>query len=137
MPPSANLVGESKRQTALRWVITLGGLVVIASVIAILLLIVGVTLPLLRISGGARIGPVPLPQSTAAGDVLAVGIELPVGEESGTVHLLTRDGTVSFLDLDSPDDRAPHRDQSASRVRSQVRARCRTSQRLELHAHLG
>jgi phosphate transport system permease protein len=90
-----------RRDRVARWVITLGGLVVIASVLAILLLIVGVTLPLFRSPTVHELANVPLPGSMRTGDVLAGGIELPVGETCGTVHLLTRDGSISFLDLNT------------------------------------
>ncbi len=89
-----------KRQDRVaRWVITLGGLIVIASVIAILLLIVGVTLPLFSSPTARQLANIPLPESLMPADVLAVGIELPVGESCGTVHVLARDGSISFVDL--------------------------------------
>ncbi|MHB0956810.1 MAG: ABC transporter permease subunit [Pirellulaceae bacterium] len=89
-----------KRQDRVaRWVITLGGLIVIASVAAILLLIVGVTLPLFARPSTHELAHVPLPAPWRAKDLLAVGIELPVNEPSGTAHLLARDGSIEFLNL--------------------------------------
>ena len=53
--PSIARISTARRKTqdrVARWVITLGGLIVIASVIAILLLIVGVTLPSVQLADG-------------------------------------------------------------------------------------
>jgi len=95
-------VSARRRDRVARWIITLGGVVVIASVIAILLLIVGVTLPLFQSATAQETASVPLPAPLTTGDVLAVGIELPVAERVGTAHLLARDGSIAFVALDRP-----------------------------------
>jgi phosphate transport system permease protein len=92
---------STRQDRVARHVITLGGLVIIASVIAILVLIIGVTLPLFKPSTAEQLARMPLPASLKPGDVLTVGVELPAGQASGVVHLLTRDGAMSFVDLES------------------------------------
>lgn len=93
-------VRRSKRSDRVaRWVITLGGVIVIASVVAILLLIVGVTLPLFRAPTAEIVFDGPLP-AALSGEVLACGVSLETGQQrSLTAHMLTADGSFSFLDL--------------------------------------
>jgi phosphate transport system permease protein len=88
-----------RRDRAARWVIMLGGFAVIASVIAILLLIVGVTLPLFVPARISELARVPLPAELSPDEVLAVGADLAVGQDAATAHVLMRDGTFAFLDL--------------------------------------
>lgn len=99
--PRTSSAKATRQDRLARWVISLGGLVVIASVIAIVLLIVGVTIPLFRSPVAHELAQTHVPRTLAAADVLAIGIEVPVGQESGIVHLLGRDGVVSFLELAS------------------------------------
>ncbi len=103
MLPRSSTSRAKQQDRIARWVITLGGLIVIASVIAIVVLIVGVTLPLFRSPFSTELGQIRLPSSVKPGDVLAVGVDIPIGKESGSVHVLSRDGTVSYLGLDSGD----------------------------------
>ena len=96
----ATLRRVKRRDKAARWVVTLGGMAVIASVIAIVVLIVGTVLPLFQGAGTRLIAALPLPASIAPRDVLAVGVEIGVDEKKLLVaHLLGRDGTFTFLDL--------------------------------------
>ena len=94
-------IRKSKRRDRIaRWVITLGGVTIIASVIAILFLIVGVVGPLFRAPRSSQVAVAPLPAKIAADQVLAVGVELDSGQQrSLTAHVLSRDGTFTFLDL--------------------------------------
>ncbi len=101
MPLTARITtARAKRHDRVaRWVITLGGLVVIASVIAILVLIVSVAVPLFRSAAVHELAHGPLPPALQSADVLAIGIDLPAGDAAGAVHLLARDGSMSFLAL--------------------------------------
>ena len=68
----ATLRRVRRRDRIARWVIMLGGLAVIASVIAILALIVGVTLPLFRPAQIREVARRPLPSSLPAAEILSV-----------------------------------------------------------------
>lgn len=93
-------VRRAKRRDRLaRWVIMLGGFAVIASVIAILLLIVGVTLPLVVPARVEELARMALPAELPPDDVLGLGIDLALGQDTATAQVLTRDGTFAFLDL--------------------------------------
>ncbi len=94
-------IRKSKRRDRIaRWVITFGGAAVVASVLAILFLIVGVVLPLFRSPRTNHVTSDPLPAEIVADDVLAVGVELDAGQQrSLTAHVLAGDGTFTFLDL--------------------------------------
>lgn len=100
MLPRSSTSRAKRQDRVARWIITLGGLIVIASVIAIVLLIVGVTLPLFRSPHSSELGQISLPTSIKSSDALAVGIEVPIGQESGTVYVISRNGTVVYLTLD-------------------------------------
>ncbi len=82
-----------------RWVIVSGGLTVIASVIAILVLIVGVTAPLFRGARSQELARTPLPAAIAPLQALAVGIDMPLGQQSPVAHVVGADGFVTFVDL--------------------------------------
>ena len=83
-----------------RWIVTMGGVAVIISVISILVLIVGVTLPLFRFSHVKVLAEQTLPAGLSPVDIVAVGIDKGLNEKSLLVaHVLSRDGTVTFLDL--------------------------------------
>ncbi|MGQ9575342.1 MAG: ABC transporter permease subunit [Thermoguttaceae bacterium] len=87
-----------RRDRAARWVITLGGLTVLGSVVAILVLILGVTLPLFRPARVHQIACTPLPASIRPEHVLAIGVELALDGQSAVAHVLTADGAVSFIE---------------------------------------
>ncbi len=112
----STLRSVKRRDRIARWVIVAGGLTIIASVIAILVLIVGVTAPLFDSSRAQEIARVTLSglengtqSQTAAADgadhspetILAVGIEMPLGHAAPVGYLLTADGMVTFLNLDT------------------------------------
>ncbi len=94
-----------------RWVITLGGTAIIASVVAIVVLIVGVTLPLFRGARSELLAQSPLTGLLAAEDVATVGVELvEIDQRAGgdvvTVYLLDREGTFWFLEPREEDESA-------------------------------
>jgi len=99
--------GAKRRDTIARWIITLGGVAVIASVIAILALIASVTLPLARSPRAATIAQCasPSPLFSSAGknaggeEVLRLGIDLDIGGAACTGIFWRRDGTVVWIDL--------------------------------------
>jgi len=75
-----------------RWGITIGGCAVIASVLAILLQIVSVTLPLFGSASSEVVGRVSLPK---AGEIMLLGLDDSL--ENG--FSLSRQGNVSFFSL--------------------------------------
>jgi len=90
------------RDRIARSVIILGGVTIIASVVAILLLIVGVTLPLFRPAQSQSLVDTRLPQSLPADRVVGLGVDLNLGEDairSLTADVLSTDGMLTFLDL--------------------------------------
>jgi phosphate transport system permease protein len=96
----ATIQKSKRRDRIARWVITLGGVTIIASVIAILFLILGVVWPLVRPARSELIAHAPLPATLAADKVLALGVELDSGQpQSLTAHLISSEGTVTFLAL--------------------------------------
>ena len=88
-----------RRDRIARWIITAGGILVIASVIAIVVLIVGVTLPLFLPARASQIAEATLPESVPAERILAVGIDLGIGDRHLVAHLVEEDGQVRFLDI--------------------------------------
>jgi phosphate transport system permease protein len=88
-----------RRDKVARWVVTLGGVVVIGSVTAMLVLIVATVLPLFRAPRVRLLAEQRLPASLAAKDVAAVGLEMGVDEKLLVAHVLQRNGSVKFIDL--------------------------------------
>lgn len=82
-----------------RWVITLGGITVIASVIAILAMIAGVTLPLFRAPRAEVVCTSRLPDALRTEDILGCGIDLAINGSSVTGFLWTAGGSVALVDL--------------------------------------
>lgn len=112
-----------------RHVITAGGVLVIGSVVAIVLLIVGVVLPLL---GGARSelrAVCPLPDGTAGRDVARLGIDLvEIGkgrhEDMLSAYVLTRAGEFLFFEFAGPPgdpDPPPEQMRAVPLARKQLR----------------
>ena len=90
---------KAKRRDRLaRWVITLGGVMVIASVAAILVMIASVTVPLFRPARAEAVYTCRLPDRIAVKDVLGLGIEVDVGERDATALVWTAGGTVAVID---------------------------------------
>jgi len=100
-----------RRSKVLDWiarkVITLGGILIIGSVIAIVVLIVSVTFPLFQGTDSELRAVVSLPDDVPGDDVLAVGVDLvEIGrqrhEDSLTGYTVTKDGTFTFLEFVEP-----------------------------------
>lgn len=91
-----------RRDRIARWVITLGGTAIIGSVAAIVILIVGATLPLFRGARSELLAAAPLAGLLNAEHVAMVGVELiEIEQRAGgdvlTVYVLDRAGTFWFL----------------------------------------
>lgn len=93
-----NVLKRVKRRDRIaRWVITVGGMSIIASVLLILLLIAKVALPLFQDARGELFASYPLPEGLAAEAVLNVGLD----DYLEKTFVLTRDGAFLFLAADS------------------------------------
>lgn len=93
---------------AARGVITLGGIVVIGSVIAVVGLLASVVFPLFAGAHAKLRVEAPLPADVPAGDVLALGIDLvELGStrdaDALSAYTLSRDGTFTFFTFDKND----------------------------------
>ncbi len=88
-----------RRDKLARWVITLGGIAVIASVIAILALIVGVTVPLFRTPQANTVCTCRLPESLPKERVLRLGIDMDMDGTNVTGFVWSENGAVAWLDL--------------------------------------
>jgi phosphate transport system permease protein len=95
----ATLNRMKRRDRLARWVIVSGGLTIIASVIAILVLIVGVTMPLFQGARSRELARATLPTTVAPAQTLAVGIEMSLGKSLAISHVLDADGVFTFIDL--------------------------------------
>ncbi len=81
-----------------RWVITLGGTAIIASVVLILALVAGNAIPLFLPGRAREVARVALVQPTSH-DVLAVGIDALEGMHALAGYVVARDGRIRVLDL--------------------------------------
>jgi phosphate transport system permease protein len=91
---------KAKRRDKLaRWVITLGGITVIASVVAIVALIVGVTLPLFRTPQANLVCTSSLPDSVPHGNILQLGIDLDLDDANATGLVWSKNATLAWIDL--------------------------------------
>ena len=88
-----------RRDKLARWIITLGGITVIASVVAILVLIVGVTVPLFRTPQANVAAVCQLPKTLPGEKVLRLGIDLDIGGTNVTGIIWTASGVVAWVDL--------------------------------------
>lgn len=88
-----------RRDKLARWIITLGGITVIASVVAILALIVGVTVPLFRTPQANVVATCQLPESLLGEKVLRLGIDMCLDGSNVTGIVWSEDGTVDCVDL--------------------------------------
>jgi phosphate transport system permease protein len=90
-----------------RWVITLGGMTVIAAVVAILLVIVATTAPLFLPAQRTPIGEFRLPGKTTA-DLVAIGVAKGIGDRDlPTVCLIGRNGVFSYRAVSSDGSKIP------------------------------
>jgi len=90
-----------RRDKLARWVITLGGVTVIASVVAIVALIVGVTVPLFRPPRATLVCNARLPKTLTGDDILCCGIDLGIASGKAAGLLWTRSGQLVLMDLDT------------------------------------
>jgi phosphate transport system permease protein len=91
---------RARRHDALaRWIIVLGGLTVIASVIAIVAMIVGVTLPLFRAPRMDVVCTGRLPKTLSTGEVVGCGVNLPMDGRAATGLFWIRSGSLVAVDL--------------------------------------
>ena len=88
-----------RRDKLARWVITLGGITVIASVVAILALIVGVTVPLFRTPQASVVSACRLPESLPIDKVLRLGIDRDIDGANVTGFVWSASGIVAWVDL--------------------------------------
>jgi phosphate transport system permease protein len=99
------LIRRAKRRDKIaRWMITLGGAVVIVSVAAILLLIVSITFPLFLPPRAENRVTTALPENLTEKDILALGVDLVelgkrTEDDSLTGYMLDRNGVFTFLDF--------------------------------------
>ena len=84
-----------------RWVVTLGGAVVIVSVLGILVLIVLTALPLFYSAQARLLAETALPTSIKAEGVLALGIHASADDSSLVAYVADRSGKFRFIDLRS------------------------------------
>ncbi len=82
-----------------RWVVTLGGVLVIGCVIGILVMILGTTLPLFLPARARLLAEANLPTSVKAEGVLGLGIEATSNDRWQIAHLVDASGTFHIVDL--------------------------------------
>ena len=82
-----------------RWVVTLGGAVVILSVLGILVLIVGTALPLFYSADARLLAESALPASVKADGVLALGIHASADDNRLVAYVADRSGRFRFINL--------------------------------------
>ncbi len=95
----ATLTKVKRHDRMARWVVTLGGVVVIVCVLGILLMILGTTLPLFLPARARLLAHVNLPPTVKADAVLAIGIDVASDYSRQTAHILDASGTFHFVDL--------------------------------------
>jgi phosphate transport system permease protein len=88
-----------RRDKVARWVITSGGIVVIASVVAILALIVGVTLPLFRGTQAHAVGACDCSASCPKAKIRCLGIDMDMDGANVTSFVWSESGSVAWIDL--------------------------------------
>jgi phosphate transport system permease protein len=99
------LIRKVKRHDRIaRLVIVLSGVTIIASVVAILMLIVSVTLPLFRGASAEIFAQSGLPAGLSGKNVLSLGVDFVelgrrAGNDSLTAYILSKDGVFTFFDL--------------------------------------
>jgi phosphate transport system permease protein len=80
-------------------VVTLGGAIVIVSVLGILVLILGTTLPLFYSAHARLLGEIALPVGVSAERVLGLGIQSAANDSWLVAHVVDASGKISFVDL--------------------------------------
>ena len=82
-----------------RWVVTLGGAIVIVSVLGILVLILGTTLPLFYPARARLLGEADLPAALQADGVLGLGVQSAANDKWLVAHVVDSSGKFQFVDL--------------------------------------
>ncbi len=82
-----------------RWVVTFGGAIVIVSVLGILVLILGTTLPLFYPARARLLGEAALPASLPAEGVLGLGIQSAANDSWLVAYVVDSSGKFQFVDL--------------------------------------
>jgi len=82
-----------------RWVVTLGGVVVIGSVVGILVMILGTTVPLFLPARARLLAEATLPMSVKAEGVLGLGIEATPDDRWQIAHLVDASGRFHIVNL--------------------------------------
>lgn len=97
---SRTTLGRARRHDKIaRWVVTLGGAVVIVSVLGILLLILGTTVPLFLPARSQWLAEAQLPGSLTAQGTVGLGMERSMDGQLLAAHLVGSDGFVTLLDM--------------------------------------
>ena len=81
-----------------RWIITLGGIAVIASVIAIVAMIVSVTLPLFQRPQADLVATTRLPETVPASRIVGAGVEAAIRGDDIWFTVWTSDGVAHCID---------------------------------------
>ena len=97
--PPSTLRRRKRNEKIARWVVTIGGMTVIASVLAILILIAAQTLPLFLPARTERTVQRRLPAGVAIQDVIGLGCDLDIDGSGGAALVFLRNGTCRVLDL--------------------------------------
>ncbi len=100
-PSQATLRRVKRHDLLARWVVTLGGVVVIVSVLGILVMILGTALPLFLPARARLLAEAPLPLSLKAEGVLGLGIESAANDSWLVAHIVDSSGMFHFVDLRS------------------------------------
>ena len=79
-----------------KWVITVAGVAVIAAMFAMLALIVGKAAPLFLPASEETVATAALPEGVAAADVVLLGVDADLREETRVAGLALRDGRCGF-----------------------------------------
>ncbi len=98
-PSQATLRRVKRHDRLARWVVTLGGVVVIVGVLGILVMILGTALPLFLPARARLLAEAPLPASVKADSVLGLGIQSAANDSWLVAHIVDSSGTFHFVDL--------------------------------------
>jgi phosphate transport system permease protein len=90
-------------------VITLGGIIIIGSVIAVIVLLVSVTIPLFGGPDSTVRIDAALPSEVPSDQVVRLGVDLVeigegAGEDALSAYAITKDGTITYFDFIGPAD---------------------------------
>ena len=98
-PSQATLRRVKRHDRLARWVVTLGGVVVIVGVLGILVMILGTALPLFLPARARLLAEAPLPSSVKAEGVLGLGIQSAANDSWLVAHVVDSSGKFHFIDV--------------------------------------